>query len=82
MRGLCDTCDQSSELFQLDGRQDRNCVECHTALRRTLELYETFRELERSGQDTSDLLPALRQVMGKLAARFRQSNPQASPAFN
>ena len=75
MRGLCDTCDQAAELFQWAGREDRNCAECHATLRRLVQLYETFKELEQTGGDANGLIPAIRHIEIQLANRIRLSTP-------
>jgi hypothetical protein len=71
MRGLCDTCDQVSELFQLAGRKDLNCSECHETIGMAIQLYQTFREVQRAGGDTNDLVIGLKHVVRRLSDRIR-----------
>jgi hypothetical protein len=71
MRGVCDTCDQISELFQLEGRTDMNCHECHRSIEGAIELYRALRKLEAAGYDVSELSVQLKQIVTRLLDRVR-----------
>jgi len=55
VRGTCDSCDRDSELFELPGREDKNCAECDSDISTMILLYETLNDAERSGLDTAKL---------------------------
>jgi hypothetical protein len=75
MRGLCDTCDQVSELFQLAGRNDRNCSECHATIGTAIQLYRNFQQVERAGGDTGDLVASLKHIVRRLFDRSQLAMP-------
>jgi len=74
MKGICDTCDQLSELFQINGRRDANCFECHVVLRSLLSLYELIREVESTGRELPELGEQLTQALDRLASRVGLSH--------
>jgi hypothetical protein len=84
MRGICDTCDQVSELFQLAGRADANCRDCHTQIGTVIELYRTLDEVKQSGHDGSALEAQLKITLEKLAIRVRlnSAEPTAQSLLN
>jgi hypothetical protein len=71
MRGVCDTCDEVSELFQLAGRRDVNCARCHDCIRNVLQLYKTLLDVERAGCYAGELEAHLMKVLARLLSRFQ-----------
>ena len=71
MRGVCDTCDQLSELFRLEGRTDMNCDECHRRIESAIGLYHALQKLETAGYDASELSVQLKQAVERLLDRVR-----------
>jgi hypothetical protein len=71
MMGLCDTCDQTSELYQLAGRKDLNCSECYVTIETAIQLYQTLRETEWAGGDTSEVVTELTRIVRRLFDRVR-----------
>jgi hypothetical protein len=78
MRGICDTCERLSELFQLSGRTDLNCSECHTTIGTTVQLYQALKEIERAGGDASGVEAQLEHFLNRLLNRFRHTVGKAS----
>jgi hypothetical protein len=78
MRGVCDTCDQVSELFAWDGRTDLNCSECHWEIGTTTRLYQTFMEIERVGGDPNEVEAQLKHSINRLLRRVRHTATEAS----
>lgn len=69
MRGTCDSCDRDSELFELPGREDKNCAECDSDISTMILLYETLNDAERSGQDTVELENEVLEILFRYLAR-------------
>jgi hypothetical protein len=80
MRGICDTCDQVSELFGAYGRNDLNCSDCYTAIETTLVLYQTCKEIERVGGDPGEVEAQLKDSVNGLMRRLRHTVKEASKA--
>ena len=55
MTGTCDSCNRVAELFELPGREDRNCSECDSDLSTMIVLYEALSDAERLGIDAPEL---------------------------
>ena len=77
MRGVCDTCEQVSELFGAYGRNDLNCSDCYTAIETTLVLYQTFKEIERVGGDPGEVEAQLKHSVSSLSRRLRHTVKEA-----
>jgi hypothetical protein len=71
MRDVCDTCDRIAELFQLPGRTDLNCSECHASIATALQMYQTLNEIERAGGDAGEVTTDLERVLNGLLRRVR-----------
>ena len=82
MRALCDTCDIVAELFQLPGRTDLNCSDCHAGICRVMELYQTLNEVERARCDASELKAELARAVEMLSRRVRFSARETSMKAN
>jgi hypothetical protein len=70
MRGICDTCDQVSELFQLSDRTDLNCSECHTRIGTTVQLCQALSDIEGEGGDVSEAETELILAFAKMPHQF------------
>ena len=55
MRGACDSCDRDAELFELPGREDKNCSDCDTDISTMVLLYEALKDANRMGMDEAEL---------------------------
>ena len=55
MRGACDSCDRDAELFELPGREDKNCADCDTDISTMVLLYEALKDANRMGMDEAEL---------------------------
>jgi hypothetical protein len=55
VRGACDSCDRDTELFELPGREDRNCSECDSDISTMVLLYEALKDAKRLGVDDAEL---------------------------
>jgi len=55
MTGTCDSCDRVAELFELPGREDKNCSECDSDISTMIVLYEALNDAERVGTDAGEL---------------------------
>ena len=73
MKGLCDTCEQVSEVFQQSGRSDLICYECYVDVRITTQLYETLREVERAGGQALELEQQIKLALRRLLGRVPTS---------
>jgi hypothetical protein len=84
MRGVCDTCESVSELFQLSGRSDLNCSECHVCIRTTMLLYQVLKDIERAGGDAREVERQLKNLLNTLLGRVRHTVAQSAltPAFS
>jgi len=71
MRGLCDTCDQVSDVLQLAGRTDLICAECYVNIGTAIQLYQTLSEVERAGGDSPELEAQLKLALDRLFGRVR-----------
>ena len=55
MTGTCDSCDRVAELFELPGREDKNCSACDSDLSTMILLFEAINDAERLGIETGEL---------------------------
>jgi len=55
VRGACDSCDRDAELFELPGREDKNCAECDSDISTMILLYEALNDADRLGLDAAEL---------------------------
>jgi len=55
VRGACDSCDRDAELFELPGREDKNCADCDTDISTMVLLYEALKDANRLGMDEAEL---------------------------
>ena len=69
MRGVCDTCEQLSEVFQAAGRTDLVCYECYIDIGTAIQLYQTLREIERAGGRALELESELKKALERLFSR-------------
>ena len=78
MRGSCDSCDRVAELFELPGRQDKNCSECDSDLSTMILLYEALNEAERIGMDGSELENEVIEILHRFLERCRMDHSEAA----
>jgi len=78
MRGVCETCDQVSDVLQLAGRNDLICAECYVNIGTAIQLYQTLCEVERAGGDTFELEGQLKLALRRLFSRARLDAGEAS----
>jgi hypothetical protein len=78
VRGSCDSCDRVAELFELPGRQDKNCSECDSDLSTMILLYEALNEAERIGMDGSDLENEVIEILHRFLERCRMDHSEAA----
>jgi hypothetical protein len=71
VRGSCDSCDRDAELFELLGREDRNCSECDSDLSAMIVLYETLNDAERLGMDGSELQNEVIEILHRYSSHVR-----------
>ena len=69
MRGICDTCEQASEVFQAAGRTDLLCSECYVNIGTAIQLYQMLREIERAGGQSLELEAQLKEALNTLFSR-------------
>jgi hypothetical protein len=74
MRGVCDTCEQASEVFHAPGRTDLLCSECYINLGTALQLYQMLCESERAGGQDFELEVRLNQALRRLFSRVPLSD--------
>ncbi len=63
MTGTCDSCDRVAELFELPGREDKNCSQCDSDLSTMILLYEALSEAERLGIEARELETEVIEVL-------------------
>lgn len=78
MRGSCDSCDRVAELFELPGRQDKNCSECDSDLSTMILLYEALNEAERIGMDGTELENEVIEILHRFLERCRMDHSEAA----
>jgi len=78
VRGTCDSCDRVAELFELPGRQDKNCSECDSDLSTMILLYEALNEAERIGMDGSELENEVIEILHRFLERCRMDHSEAA----
>jgi len=78
VRGSCDSCDRVAELFELPGRQDKNCSECDSDLSTMILLYEALNEAERIGMDGSELENEVIEILHRFLERCRMDHSEAA----
>jgi hypothetical protein len=78
VRGSCDSCDRVAELFELPGRQDKNCSECDSDLSTMILLYEALNEAERIGMDGTELENEVIEILHRFLERCRMDHSEAA----
>ena len=78
MRGSCDSCDRVAELFELPGRQDKNCSECDSDLSTMILLYEALNEAERIGMDGTELENEVIEILHRFLERCRMDHSETA----
>jgi hypothetical protein len=78
VRGSCDSCDRVAELFELPGRQDKNCSECDSDLSTMILLYEALNEAERIGMDGSELENEVIEILHRFLERCRMDHSETA----
>ena len=61
--GTCDSCNRVAELFELPGREDKNCSQCDSDLSTMVVLYEALSDAERLGIDARGLESEVIEVL-------------------
>jgi len=61
--GTCDSCDRVAELFELPGREDKNCSQCDSDLSTMILLYEALSDSERLGIEARELETEVIEVL-------------------
>ena len=74
--GSCNTCGQVSDLLEIPGMKERNCLACSANFTTFLWLYTEIEKVKRAGQNARDLEYMLAQVV----ARMRERPPQVEAA--
>lgn len=77
MRGACDSCDRDAELFQLPGREDKNCAECDSDISSMVLLYEALNDAQRQGLNASELEEEVLEILLRYLGRCRMDQPEA-----
>lgn len=77
MRGFCDSCDRDAELFQLPGREDKNCVDCDSDISTMVLLYEALNDAERQGVNAVELEEEVIEILLRYLTRCRMDHPEA-----
>ena len=75
MNGECEMCQQVREVFQPVGRSDLICSECYVDIGTAIQLYQTLREVERTGAAAAELEAQIKLVLRNLFTRFDPANP-------
>jgi hypothetical protein len=78
VRGSCDSCDRVAELFELPGRQDKNCSECDSDLSTMILLYEALNEAERIGMDGTELENEVIEILHRFLERCRMDHSETA----
>ena len=61
--GTCDSCDRIAELFELPGREDRNCSQCDSDLSTMIVLFEALNDAERLGIEAGELEGEVTEIL-------------------
>jgi hypothetical protein len=69
MRGVCDTCEQTSEVFHAAGRSHLLCSECYIDVGTAIQLYQMLCEIERAGGHDFKLEVRLKEALRRLFSR-------------
>ena len=69
MKGTCDSCDCVAELFELPGRNDKNCAQCDADLSTMIVLYETLHDNERKGTLAEEIEEEVADILIRYLAR-------------
>jgi len=65
----CDTCGRLSELFQLQDRKDRNCIECNADISILVSLYRSLELAQNSEEDLSKLEAQIVPILHRFLER-------------
>jgi hypothetical protein len=76
VRGFCDSCDRDAELFQLPGREDKNCAQCDSDISTMVLLYEALNDAERLGMDAVELETEVIEVLHRYLERCRMDHSE------
>jgi hypothetical protein len=66
---LCDTCDRVSEVFQLPGRKDSNCVECSDDIAMLISLHALIKNATSQGESAAELETEAAPIIRRLTMR-------------
>jgi hypothetical protein len=77
VRGSCDSCDRDAELFELPGREDKNCAECDSDISTIVLLYEALNDAERQGLNAGELEDEVTEILLRYLQRCRMDQPEA-----
>jgi hypothetical protein len=69
VKGICDSCDRVAELFELPGREDKNCSECDSDISTMILLYEALNDAERLGMDVGELESEVIEILFRFLER-------------
>lgn len=78
VRGTCDSCDRDAELFELPGREDKNCSECDSDISTMILLYEALNEAERLGLDAAELENEVIEILLRYLERCRMDHLEST----
>jgi hypothetical protein len=78
VRGACDSCDRDAELFELPGREDRNCSDCDTDISTMVLLYEALKDATRLGMDAAGLENEVIEVLLRYLERCGLDSRESS----
>lgn len=77
MRGACDSCDHDAELFELPGREDKNCAECDSDISTMILLYEALKDAVRLGLDAAEIENEVLEVLLRYLERCRMDHEES-----
>ena len=81
MRGVCDTCEQASEVFRAPGRNDLLCSECYINIGTAIQLYQMLSDVERAGGHDIDLEVRLKVALDRLFSRVPPGAERATASI-
>jgi hypothetical protein len=82
MRGVCDTCEQASEVFHVPGRTDLLCSECYINVGTAIQLYRMLCETERAGGHDFKLEVRLKEALRRLFGRVPLGTERATVSIH
>lgn len=69
MRGICDTCQQLSDVFLPAGRTDLICSDCYVNVGTAVQLYQALSEVDCGSSEAFELEGQLKMALVRLFSR-------------